>query len=109
MSERFDAVVAAVRRFAHAAGRHVEGWNTSLHAWHAEHVNARAHAICPVDDWTFTPLYTDGSCPLCGWQPPGYKLRTPALSRFDWYLAALVGIAAVSAIMLVTVLNAFLG
>jgi hypothetical protein len=28
-------------------------------------------AICPVDQWAFTPRYTEGRCPLCDWQAPG--------------------------------------
>ena len=75
----------------------------------ARRADSRAHAICPVDDWAFTPLYTDGTCPLCGWNPPGYTHRAPALSRLDWYWAAMLGIVAVSAIMLIAVLSAYLG
>jgi hypothetical protein len=28
-------------------------------------------AICPIDQWAFTPRYTEGRCPLCDWQAPG--------------------------------------
>ena len=28
-------------------------------------------AICPVDQWAFTPRYTEGRCPLCDWEAPG--------------------------------------
>lgn len=26
---------------------------------------------CELDDWDFDPRYTEGVCPICGWQPEG--------------------------------------
>src|SRR5207247_2218819 len=43
-----------------------------------------AVATCPLDRWTFTPVYTDGECPLCGWQPPGIDATAPWFARIDW-------------------------
>ena len=65
--------------------------------------DAHAQAICPVDSWTFTPLYTDGSCPLCGWAPDGYEYAPPLLTPYDRYWGALGGIAALSVAMCVAV------
>lgn len=98
---------------AAGAGQAVRAALTRLvaapHSARSRRADSRARAICPVDDWAFTPLYTDGSCPLCGWDPPGYAFRPPALHRLDWYWAAMLGIVAVSAIMLIAVLSAYLG
>jgi hypothetical protein len=41
-------------------------------------------ATCPVDDWTFAPRYTDGVCPLCGYQPPGVD-ATAWPEPIDWF------------------------
>ena len=38
----------------------------------------RAH--CEFDDWDFAPRYTDGACPLCGWEPDGIVVE-PATQR----------------------------
>ena len=92
------AVASALAKVATAPG--------SLRTRRAD---SRARAICPVDDWAFTPLYTDGACPLCGWEPPGYSHRSPAFSRLDWYWVAMLAIVLVSAIMLIAVLSAYLG
>jgi hypothetical protein len=32
---------------------------------------ADPQAVCPVDQWAFTPRYTEGRCPLCDWEAPG--------------------------------------
>jgi len=80
---------------------------SSLAAAPARRADARARAICPIDDWDFVPLYTDGSCPLCGWTPPGYAYRPPLLSRLDWFWVGLLAMAVVSAIMLIAVLRAY--
>jgi len=70
-------------------------------------IDRRAQAICPVDARAFTPLYTDGACPLCGWAPDGYVHTTPLLTPYDRYWGALGAIAAVSVVMAVVVLVAF--
>ena len=47
---------------------------------------------CELDDWEFDARYTEGVCPICGWQPEGAP-RAPrwlALSRrVDWELTGL--------------------
>jgi hypothetical protein len=51
----------------------------------------RAH--CELDDWWFDPRYTDGKCPICGWQPegaPAAPLWLAAARRFEWELTGLV-------------------
>jgi len=67
----------------------------------------RAQVICPIDKRAFTPLYTDGACPLCGWAPDGYVHATPFLTPYDRYWGAMGAIAAVSVLMGVVVLVAF--
>lgn len=69
-------------------------------------LDARSRAICPVDDLEFTPLYSDGHCPLCGWVPEGYRYARPPLSGYDRHWGALGAIAAVSAVMLLVVVFA---
>lgn len=68
--------------------------------------DASARAICPTDSWAFTPLYTDGHCPLCGWTPDGYVHRTPFLTPYERYWGALGGIAALSVVMCIVVVIA---
>ncbi len=67
----------------------------------------RARAICPVDSWTFTPLYSDGRCPLCGWKPEGYVYAPPPLTPYERYWGALGGILATSVAMCVVVVLAY--
>lgn len=68
--------------------------------------DARARAICPTDAWTFTPLYTNGSCPLCGWVPDGYVYKPPLLTPYERYWGALAGIATLSVVMCIVVILA---
>jgi len=75
----------------------------ALAAMRTRYADARARAVCPVDNLEFTPLYTDGHCPLCGWVPEGYHYAPPALSRYDRHWGALGGIAALSVVMLLAV------
>jgi hypothetical protein len=53
---------------------------------------------CPEDRYWFRPLYTDGSCPLCGRRaeevPPA-----PLLVRMDRFVAAVGVLAAASVAM----------
>lgn len=65
-----------------------------------------ARAICPGDSWAFTPLYTGGHCPLCGWTPEGYVHTPPPLTRYDRYWAGMAAIAAISVLMLIVVVVA---
>jgi hypothetical protein len=69
--------------------------------------NARAKAICPVDSRAFTPLYTNGECPLCGWKPDAYTYRAPLFAPYDRYWGALGGIVALSAVMAIVVVIAY--
>jgi len=74
-----------------------------LAAARRRHLDARSRAICPVDDLEFTPLYSDGHCPLCGWVPDGYDYARPVLSGYDRHWGALGAIAALSVAMLLVV------
>jgi hypothetical protein len=69
--------------------------------------DVRARAICPVDSWTFTPLYSDGRCPLCGWKPDGYVYTPPPLTPYERYWGALGGIVATSVAMCIVVVLAY--
>jgi len=79
---------------------------TALQGARSRRADRHAHAICPVDSWAFTPLYTGGQCPLCGWQPDGYVYAPPLLTPFERYWGAMGAIAAVSLLMLVVVVVA---
>jgi hypothetical protein len=48
---------------------------------------------CTFDDWSFAPQYTDGVCPLCGWQPEGFVADPPLSQRIDWFMVMLVAYA----------------
>jgi hypothetical protein len=61
-------------------------------------------AICPVDSWPFRPSYTDGRCPLCGWEPPGAIVQLPLSRRLDSFAWMLLTLLAVSVLMTVIVL-----
>ncbi len=88
----------------------VAGWlrtvRERLDAARRSRVDARAQAICPVDSWAFTPLYTDGHCPLCGWVPEGYVYSPPPLTPYQRYWGAMAAIAAVSVVMCTVVVIA---
>lgn len=64
-------------------------------------------AICPVDDWAFTPRDTDGVCPLCGWRPPGALARSSPLARIDPFVVGLLVLLAASVAMGVVVVLAY--
>jgi len=70
-------------------------------------VAAEPLAHCPVDDWDFRPRYTDGCCPLCGWQVPGVRVSPPLAARVDWFWPMVGLLAAISVTMLVLVVVAF--
>ena len=108
MSDFVQRLRGVLSRAAASVKRLVAPPVTALVAAPARRADARARAICPVDDWSFTPLYTDGACPLCGWEPPGYSFRPPLLHKLDWYWATMLAIIGVSAVMLVAVLSAYL-
>lgn len=69
-------------------------------------LDRQARAVCPTDSWAFTPLYTGGECPLCGWTPDGHVHTQPPLTRYDRYWAGMATIAALSLVMLVVVVVA---
>lgn len=50
-------------------------------------------AYCETDKWRFDPRYTQGRCPICGWEPAGAP-KAPAwlafLNRLDWELLGLL-------------------
>lgn len=62
---------------------------------------------CEFDDWTFSPRYTDGVCPLCGWRPDGVVEDTPLVQRMDWFLVMLAVVVIASIIMGILVLHAW--
>ena len=78
----------------------------ALAAWRHRRLESRARAICPVDSLVFSPHYSNGSCPLCGWTPDGYVYSPPPLAPYDRYWGAMAGIAAVSVVMCVLVVIA---
>ena len=49
---------------------------------------------CELDDWWFDARYTDGACPICGWQPEGVTYAAPLwlqiARRTDWELVGLL-------------------
>lgn len=62
---------------------------------------------CPVDDWDFDARYTDGACPLCGWQPAGVSVGPPRFARIDWFWPLVGVVAAVSVLMGILVVIAY--
>ena len=78
----------------------------ALRAMWQRRLDQHARAICPVDSWAFTPLYTDGHCPLCGWAPDGYVHTKPPLTSYERYWGAMAGITAMSLLMLIVVVVA---
>jgi hypothetical protein len=101
-----SAVNATLRSLAESCARAARGLVEGVATARRRGGDAHARAICPNDKWAFTPLYTDGACPLCGWEPEGYRYARPPLSRYDRYWGALGAIAAVSVAMLLVVLFA---
>jgi hypothetical protein len=63
-------------------------------------------AHCPVDDWDFRPLYTDGVCPLCGWAPEG-AVRSFQRQTIDWFWPAVGAMAVASGLMAILVILAY--
>lgn len=94
-----SGVTATLRSFADAVSR-------ALGRARGRGADRHAQAICPVDSWAFTPLYTDGVCPLCGWTPEGYTYAAPPLTPYERYWGAMGGIAALSTVMCVAVIVA---
>jgi len=69
--------------------------------------HAEPQAICPVDDWAFTPRYTEGRCPLCGWEAPGTGELAARTGR-DWFWPAIVVLLVVSVVMGILVVLTYL-
>ncbi|HVW34657.1 MAG TPA: hypothetical protein VHL53_19145 [Acidimicrobiia bacterium] len=64
-------------------------------------------AHCEFDDWTFSPRYTDGVCPLCGWRPAGAAEEPPLIERLDWFMLMLAAVVIASIVMGILVLHAY--
>jgi hypothetical protein len=62
---------------------------------------------CTFDDWDFAPRYTEGACPLCGWQPEDSVSDPPLSQRIDWFMVMLVVVVLASILMAVLVLRAY--
>jgi hypothetical protein len=62
---------------------------------------------CEFDDWEFSPRFTDGVCPLCGWRPEGIVEEPPLVERMDWFMVMLVAVVMVSIVMGILVLRAY--
>ena len=63
---------------------------------------------CAFDDWEFSPRYTDGVCPLCGWRPEGVAETLPLVQRLDWFLVTLVVVLVASILMGILVIRAYM-
>jgi hypothetical protein len=63
---------------------------------------------CEFDDWEFSPRFTDGVCPLCGWRPEGIVEETPLVQRLDWFMVMLVAVVIASIVMGILVIHAYL-
>ena len=81
-------------------------WRHLLHELESRRERLRAHevqAICPVDSWAFRPRYTEGHCPLCGWEPPGAVVQLPLTRRLDSFSWMVLAVLLVSVVMAVVV------
>jgi hypothetical protein len=70
---------------------------------------APVRAYCELDQWSFDPRYTDGRCPICGWEPPGAPdapAWLAAARKFEWELTGLVVLLVVLVILGVLVARA---
>jgi hypothetical protein len=60
--------------------------------WPAREARRSGRAYCEADSWSFDPRYTQGRCPICGWQPEGAP-DAPAwlalVKRLDWEILGL--------------------
>jgi hypothetical protein len=66
-----------------------------------------ARVMCPVDDWSFAPKYTNGVCPLCGYKPEGVEFHSPFAARVDWFWPSMAFMLAASIAMGVLVILAY--
>lgn len=66
-------------------------------------------AYCETDGWSFDPRYTQGRCPICGWQPEGVAAAPAWLAlanRLDWQMLGLLLFADVLVLLGLLVANA---
>jgi len=66
-------------------------------------------AFCEADQWSFDPRYTQGRCPICGWQPAGAAAAPAWLAlanRLDWDMIGLFVFADVLILLGLVVANA---
>lgn len=59
----------------------------------AGRAGASVREFCEVDRWSFDPRYTEGRCPICGWQPDGAPSAPAWLTlarRVEWELLGLI-------------------
>jgi hypothetical protein len=80
-----------------------QSWH-QLVTWREVRRAADVQAICPVDSWPFRPRYTEGRCPLCGWEAPGAVVRLPLsrrLDSFSWMALSLIGLSVLMLILVV--------
>ena len=66
-----------------------------------------ARVVCPVDDWSFAPKYTNGVCPLCGYKPEGVEFHAPFAARVDWFWPSMAFMFAASLAMGILVIIAY--
>ena len=66
-----------------------------------------AHVICPVDSWPFRPRYTEGRCPICGWEPPGAVVALPLSRRIDAFGWLVISLLALSLAMLALIITLY--
>jgi hypothetical protein len=60
--------------------------------WSARGARRSGRAYCEADGWSFDPRYTQGRCPICGWQPEGAPDAPGWLAlvkRLDWEILGL--------------------
>ena len=69
--------------------------------------DSTATLTCPNDNWTFTPKYTDGVCPLCGWKPSDLEFSPPFAARVDWFWPSMIFMLVASVAMGVLVVLAY--
>jgi hypothetical protein len=69
----------------------------------------RVRSYCELDRWSFDPRYTDGRCPICGWQPAGAPVAPRWLilaRRAEWELLGLLALLIVLVVLGVVVAHA---
>ena len=71
--------------------------------------DAGVRKYCELDRWSFDPRYTDGRCPICGWQPEGAPSAPAWLTiarRVEWELLGLLVLLVVLVVLGVVVARA---